>query len=653
MATRRQRSSRLIKSDGQPFGSEEIAARAAEFSALASADRVQARNESSAAIAAHDARKMLVVSGPGTGKSTLFKARLKHWLGRHPNQRVLVTTFVRKLVGDLTDDISTDDSISAEDKSRVSVMTLHSLARSVVEGNHGTHDVPLAPHCRVVTRQWEEMVWTDAVSLHGEHTIDDVPWETMLDHLFDGKPPTDAIWGPLRAEFLQLEQFYNALVFADLILLGARAATENPEVVADTLFVIDEFQDFNLGEDAFIRAVTYESQGVLYAGDDDQVLYQELRRGDPSIIRSYYYDEAFVNAMLPFCGRCSAHICATAESFLAEDRPAEAIEKVFLPLVRDPEGERVTVVAATSPKNGVRYIEEFLKEHEEQIRLRREALAAGSKKDAYLLILTPAREMNYLNVGGAREQLQEAIRQYAPEDEKLGSDYWKVLDYYFTATAPTQNYNMRRILSYEGVEQAVVTALLREATESGKNLSEIEHDAIRSCLEKCGAVRGIIEGESEPEVQALKIAALGIAADAERLGRDLRSRPIGGEQDSDGVDPDLDQNEHVGAVDVATVVGAKGLSADHVIVLGCDDVNMAWITRNAFFMAMTRARKSLTLMACVGGGGASVLHPFVCSLPDERTRAIYVKANGAEEVASIGALQEKLKKWAYAKSHRR
>ena len=135
------------------------------------------------------------------------------------------------------------------------------------------------------------------------------------------------------------------------------------------------------------------------------MLYQELRRAHPSIIRGYYGDGAFANAMLPFCGRCSNHICAAAESFLAEDRPAEAIEKVFLPLVRDPEAERVTAVASTSPKTGVRYIEEFLRGAEEQIKQRHEALAAGTEKDAYLLILTPARELNYLNVGGARERV--------------------------------------------------------------------------------------------------------------------------------------------------------------------------------------------------------------------------------------------------------
>ena len=76
----------MIKPDGEPFSSEEIAVLAAKLDALSDEDRVQARNENSAAIAAHDAPKMLVVSGPGTGKSSLFKARLKHWLERHPDQ---------------------------------------------------------------------------------------------------------------------------------------------------------------------------------------------------------------------------------------------------------------------------------------------------------------------------------------------------------------------------------------------------------------------------------------------------------------------------------------------------------------------------------------------------------------------------------------
>ena len=57
-------------------------------------------------------------------------------------------------------------------------------------------------------------------------------------------------------------------------------------------------------------------------------------------------------------------------------------------------------------------------------------------------------------------------------------------------------------------------------------------------------------------------------------------------------------------------------------------------------------------MARVGGGGAEKLHPFVCSLPDEHTNALYVKAGGVSTEETIGALQTRLEKWAFARSRR-
>jgi len=66
-----------------------------------------------------------------------------------------------------------------------------------------------------------------------------------------------------------------------------------------------------------------------------------------------------------------------------------------------------------------------------------------------------------------------------------------------------------------------------------------------------------------------------------------------------------------------TIVGSKGLSADHVIIIGFDDVNMSRITKNAFYVAMTRARKSLHILTALKSGGARQAHNFLERLPDE------------------------------------
>ena len=71
------------------------------------------------------------------------------------------------------------------------------------------------------------------------------------------------------------------------------------------------------------------------------------------------------------------------------------------------------------------------------------------------------------------------------------------------------------------------------------------------------------------------------------------------------------------AVELMTIVGSKGLSADHVIIIGFDNVNIGWVTRNAFYVAMTRARRSLHIITALKAGGAARPHDYLDALPDE------------------------------------
>jgi len=638
----------LIKDSGEPFTSDEIADFAAKLNGLDADEREHARNANAAAIASHDAPLMLVVSGPGTGKSTLFKSRIGKWLIDHPDLRVAVATFVRKLARDLHEDISSDSSMAATDKKRVDVTTLHRLARSIVEQGHGSVDLPLRPHCRIVAGEgWEEMVWTDAVRFAGGK-LDEFPWTVMLDSLYDGEPLAQAEWLDVRQAHLRVQQFYNALTFPDLILQGTQAVVEKPELAAGTLFIIDEFQDFNLAEAAFIRAIAAESPGLLLAGDDDQVLYDTWRRGHASIIRDYYRDPGFINAMLPYCSRCSLHVCSTAAAFLAVNPPAEAIQKLFLPL-RDEATPEVSIVAATSPTVGVAFVEQFLKDHAKNIEMRQAALDASAAKDPYLLVLTPDRSLKFLKQDGAK-QLQDLLDQYTGAESKLCDDYWRVRDYYFVGVDPSQNYGLRKVLAYEELDLDLVASLIRRALDEGKNFAALGHDAIVQCTDKTRKVKEILDGTATPKELVEQLAVVIAIPDPAALERDLNRVPITRQSDTDDDGPaQFEQSDKVAAVEFTSIVGAKGLSADHVLVLGCDDSNLQRTSRNAFFVALTRARESLTLLACIGGGGASVLHDFVVKLPDAHATAIYLKADGPIKYADLASLQNKLSSWAYAK----
>jgi len=87
------------------------------------------------------------------------------------------------------------------------------------------------------------------------------------------------------------------------------------------------------------------------------------------------------------------------------------------------------------------------------------------------------------------------------------------------------------------------------------------------------------------------------------------------------------------AVELLTLVGSKGLSADHVMIIGFDNQNMSWITKNAFFVAMTRARKSLHLITALGSGGSQRPHAYLDRLPSENTEFYkYKKSNRQKQL---------------------
>src|SRR6185369_11902857 len=88
------------------------------------AQRTAFRNENAEAIATHPATQILIVAGPGTGKSTIFKQRVLFWLGQDKDAKILALSFVRKLVADLSADIQNDKKLTDAQKKQVDVFTL-------------------------------------------------------------------------------------------------------------------------------------------------------------------------------------------------------------------------------------------------------------------------------------------------------------------------------------------------------------------------------------------------------------------------------------------------------------------------------------------------------------------------------------------------
>ena len=66
--------------------------------------------------------------------------------------------------------------------------------------------------------------------------------------------------------------------------------------------VLDEFQDFNKLEASVVGLS--ESNPIVVAGDDDQVLYSTLRQANSGHIRNHHSGGEYEVFYLPFCMRC-------------------------------------------------------------------------------------------------------------------------------------------------------------------------------------------------------------------------------------------------------------------------------------------------------------------------------------------------------------
>ena len=619
----------LTKDDGSPFSIDELAAISDALELLDQEQRDQYAAQNSEIIAKNPSKRMLIVSGPGTGKSYLFLKRIQIWLNAHEGKDILVTSFVRKLVADLQADVRS--RIPKPHQNRITISTLHRLARSIVEKNHGNSQRKFQPYLKIVGPSWNDIVWADVLCFHPELKSSDYLWAAAEKQFHEDSYLSDGAWSSLFATYMTLTALLNAANFCDLIVAARIAVQETPGLNTDHFFIIDEYQDFNRAEGALLDALTQSADGMLIVGDDDQVLYETLKSGRPDLIRALYSDCSIVNAILPFCRRCDFHITKAAAAFIGHDRVSESIDKLFLSKNKAPIGEPVHIVGCASPSTAVDYIRKFIEEHRTDIEQRKTNLDSGTKKDAFLLILTPARQIRFYGPEG--DKLVALVGEFKRERHLFSEDYHRTLTYYSLAKNPRDNFAFRKVFEYEGVSVHDVHDYLTRALSEEKALAELDSDYLGQILEKCKRIEEILEAKVEPDEKVENLVAEGFEVeDGRLLARDLSvyqdlREGVGGVQEQEELQAEAVETgtREMSAVEVLTIVSSKGLSADHVVIIGFDNLNMKRLTKNAFFVAMTRARQTLHLLTALKSGGATAPHHFVDALPEANVKFEWYK----------------------------
>lgn len=229
------------------------------------------RQEHVDAILNSSSNKNIVVAGPGTGKTYLFKMILEG------KEDTLTLSFVNALVEDLSLELC---GIS-------DVKTLHGFARGVLK-TATQKSIKIFPK---LTKVIEE----DAKILLNE--------EIDFDHLFHNRDD-----GNIHIKFYKKRKdYYGHYGFSDIVFATVKHFEKKKDKIPTyKQVVVDEFQDFNTLEVSLIDLLA-EKSPVLLVGDDDQALYESLKSASPKHIRQRHGNRAsgYEAFSLPYCSRCT------------------------------------------------------------------------------------------------------------------------------------------------------------------------------------------------------------------------------------------------------------------------------------------------------------------------------------------------------------
>lgn len=260
-------------------------------------DQEKDRKKHSELIINSSARKKIIVAGPGTGKTYTFKELLKQTGGK-----ALALTFINNLVRDLEKDLNG----LAETKT-FHAFCVKLLHKNPFGGIYANFEVfPKLP----------EIIKSDARMLVGKDSNLD------FDEAFQCLIEDD------RIEFyINRGNFYNAVGFYDCVYRVLKYFKSDGEPPSYDQVVIDEFQDFNQLEVAFIEELE-KVNPILIVGDDDQAIYPfSFRYASPDFIRNKAADSNYTRFELPYCSRCTEVVTEAVKDIIAHAKGKGNLKK--------------------------------------------------------------------------------------------------------------------------------------------------------------------------------------------------------------------------------------------------------------------------------------------------------------------------------------
>jgi len=513
-----------------------------------------------AAILSSKSEKKVVVAGPGTGKTFLFKKVLSG------KKNTLTLTFVNSLVQDL----------SLELYGLSEVKTLHGFARSILS-SLTKRDIKVHP-------KLSEVIKDDARILLKE----DINFDTMFYNM--------VIENEKMKFYRDKKSYYNYYGYSDIIYAAVKYFEQYKDrIPVYEQVLVDEFQDFNLLEVALIDLLS-EKSPVLLAGDDDQALY-DFKSASASHIRERHKNgKDYESFNLPFCARCTRVVVEAANDIISVARELgyldNRIDKPYLYFDhegKDLESDRYSQIGYTQVFSAQIpwFIEKKISEMAEDLR-----------KEFSVLIISPYRKQSHL----IAEVLKEKGFKNLEYVDKTKEEKLVLLDGLKLLLEDKKcNLGWRIIANFFMNEDELASILGKIDKDHSINIFDLITSGIKaevfpmlSIIRKIKANRPIDENKFADFLKKIGLNSFDIAKEFLKDDLDASSPKI--------INPAIRKIP----IKATTIQSSKGLAADMVFITHFDDlffIKQKDKTKIAdqdicnFLVALTRTKKKVYLVS--------------------------------------------------------
>ena len=277
---------------------------------------------------------LLVLAGPGSGKTAVLTLRVARLLEEGENAAALALTFTNKAAAEMRERV---DQILGEYTDRAQLCTFHNFAADIL-GQHGSH-LGIRPDFRFLTQDEDRVAILEEVirDLPGGG-LELPPDRNNLLHLIDrlfsesyrGEGPSSSLnstpeWLPLLfRRYCGALIDANRLDFGSLLHFAIRLLDEKPAVarvvrLGWTHICVDEFQDTNRAQYNLLRLIAPGRRHNLFVvADDDQLIYQ-WNGASPKRFRDLRAGYDVRTIQLPESYRCPPEILHHANRLIAHN----------------------------------------------------------------------------------------------------------------------------------------------------------------------------------------------------------------------------------------------------------------------------------------------------------------------------------------------